>query len=80
VSSVEEHRSHFVIRDSTTGGTRALDKYLDSLDEIRVLQTLIVERAAEYGVPVIESTSLEHATGELLDLVLAGSEELAASI
>ena len=33
------------IRDSATGGTRALDKYIDGLDEIRVLQELIVERA-----------------------------------
>ncbi len=78
VSNIDEHRSHFVIRDSVTGGTRALDKYIDGLDEIRVLQELIVEQAARYGVPVIESTSLEHATGELLDLVLASSEQLAA--
>ena len=80
VSSIEEHRSHFVIRDSVTGGTRSLDKYIEGLDEIRVLQELIAERAAEHGVPVIESTSLEHATGELLDLVLAGSMELAAPL
>ena len=78
VSNIDEHRSHFVIRDSVTGGTRALDKYIDGLDEIRVLQELIVEQAARYGVPVIESTSLEQATGELLDLVLASSEQLAA--
>jgi 2-phosphoglycerate kinase len=80
VSSIDEHRSHFVIRDSVTGGTRSLDKYIDGLEEIRVLQELIAERAAERGVPVIESTTLEHATGELLDLVLAGSEQLAASL
>ena len=78
VSSIEEHRSHFVIRDSVTGGTRSLDKYIDGLDEIRVLQELIAERAAEHGVPVIESTNLEQATGELLDLVLAGSQQVAA--
>ncbi len=80
VSSIDEHRSHFVIRDSATGGTRSLDKYLDGLDEIRVLQELIAERAAEHGVPVIESTDLEHATGELLDLVVTGSMELAAPL
>ncbi len=78
VSSIEEHRSHFVIRDSVTGGTRSLDKYIDGLDEIRVLQELIAERAAEHGVPVIESANLEQATGELLDLVLAGSQQVAA--
>jgi 2-phosphoglycerate kinase len=80
VSSIDEHRSHFVIRDSATGGTRSLDKYIDGLDEIRALQELIAERATEHGVPVIEGTDLEQATGELLDLVLAGSMELAASV
>ena len=67
-----------MIRDSLTGGTRSLDKYLHGLDEIRTLQEMIVEQAVRHGVPVLESTSVEQATGELLDLVLAGSEQLAA--
>ncbi len=78
VSNIDEHRSHFVIRDSATGGTRLLGKYIDGLDEIRVLQEFIVEQAVRHGVTVIESTNLEQATGELLDLVLASSEQLAA--
>jgi 2-phosphoglycerate kinase len=77
VESVEEHRAHFVVRDRSTGGSRVLDKYLDGFEEIRVLQELIVERARRTGVPVIESTSVEGATTELLELVLsrAGSLE-----
>ena len=57
VESIEEHRDHFVVRDAATGGVRALDKYIDGLDEIRELQDLIVERAVRYDVPVIESTT-----------------------
>jgi 2-phosphoglycerate kinase len=71
VDSLEEHRSHFVLRDSASGGERPLEKYLEGLDEIRALQAVIVERAAAHGVPVIESSSLERATTDLLDLVLS---------
>jgi 2-phosphoglycerate kinase len=77
VESAEEHASHFVIRDTSTGGERPLEKYLDGLSEIRALQDVIVERAVRYDVPVIESSSIGHATTSLLDLVLsrAGSLE-----
>ena len=71
VDSVEEHASHFVIRDATTGGERTLEKYLEGLAEIRALQDVIVERAVRHGVPVIESSSIGHATTTLLDLVLS---------
>jgi 2-phosphoglycerate kinase len=53
-----------------------LDKYLDGFAEIRLLQELIVERARRTGVPVIESTSIEAATTELLELVLSRAESL----
>jgi 2-phosphoglycerate kinase len=76
VESVEEHRSHFVVRDVATGGSRTLEKYLDGFAEIRLLQELIVDRARREGVPVIDSTSLDAATGELLDLVLSRAESL----
>jgi len=78
VESIEEHRDHFVVRDAGTGGVRALDKYIDGLDEIRELQELIVERAVRYDVPVIESTTVEATTAALLDLVLSRSEQIAA--
>ena len=80
VESVEVHRSHFVVRDRATGGTRALGKYLDGFTEIRRLQEVIVERAQREGVPVIESSSIERATTELLDLVLARAESLAPTV
>ena len=76
VEDVEEHASHFVIRDASTGGERPLEKYLQGLAEIRALQDLIVERAVRSGVPVIESSSIGHATTSLLDLVLARAGSL----
>jgi 2-phosphoglycerate kinase len=76
VEEAETHRGRFMIRDSATGGLRAMDKYLDQIGEIRRLQECIVERAERHGVPVIESTSLERATSALLDLVLSHAEPL----
>jgi 2-phosphoglycerate kinase len=77
VEDVEIHRGHFVVRDRATGGSRALAKYLDSFGEIRVLQDVIVRRALQEGVPVIESSSIERATADLLELVLDRAESLA---
>jgi 2-phosphoglycerate kinase len=76
VDSVDEHASHFVLRDRRTGGERPLEKYLDGLAEIRALQDLIVERAVRHDVPVIESSSIGHATTALLDLVLSRADAL----
>jgi 2-phosphoglycerate kinase len=76
VDDPETHRGRFTIRDSVTGGLRAMDKYLDQMTEIRLLQDRIVERAERHGVPVIESTSIELATAALLDLLLSRAEPL----
>jgi 2-phosphoglycerate kinase len=73
VDDVEDHAGNFVVRDSSTGGDRALAKYLDGLAEIRALQEVIVDRAVRHDVPVIESSSIDRATNELLDLVLSRS-------
>lgn len=74
LDNIEEHRSRFSVRDTSTGGVRPLEKYLESMNEIRGLQDLIVERAIRFDVPVIESTSTEDATAALVDLVLARVE------
>jgi 2-phosphoglycerate kinase len=73
VETAEVHRTHFHVRDTATGGLRAMDKYLDRLAEIRLLQECIVERAERFGVPLIESSNPERAVGALLELVLATS-------
>ncbi len=62
IQNEDVHRTHFHVRDTSTGGVRAMDKYLDQLDEIRAIQGYIVERAEKHGVPVIESSNPERAT------------------
>jgi 2-phosphoglycerate kinase len=70
------HRSHFWVRDYATEGLRPLDKYLDSLPQIRQIQEYLVERARRYDVPVIVNDSLDRAIGEVLDLVLRRADQL----
>ena len=77
ISDEDAHRSHFWVRDATTDGLRPLEKYLDGMTEIRMIQDVLLERARRFDVPVIENTSFDEAIGEMLDLVLTGAERLA---
>ncbi len=70
------HRSHFWVRDTATDGLRPLEKYLDGLPEIRLIQEALLERANRFDVPVIENTSVDEAVGAVLDLVLSRAERL----
>jgi 2-phosphoglycerate kinase len=74
------HRSHFWVRDYSTEGLRPLEKYLDSLPQIREIQQYLIERARRYDVPVIFNDSLESATGEVMDLVLRRADQFAAAV
>jgi 2-phosphoglycerate kinase len=74
------HRSHFWVRDYSTEGLRPLEKYLDSLPQIREIQEYLIERARRYDVPVIFNDSLESATGEVMDLVLRRADQFAAAV
>jgi 2-phosphoglycerate kinase len=76
IESEEVHRTHFHVRDMTTGGVRAMDKYLEQLEDIRRIQAHIVRRAEKTGVPVIESSNPDRAIGELMELVLRSAERL----
>jgi 2-phosphoglycerate kinase len=70
VESEVVHRTRFHVRDTATGGTRAMEKYLGRLDAIRAIQDYIVDAAERNGVPVIESTDRDRAATELMELVL----------
>ncbi len=70
------HRSHFWVRDRATEGLRPLEKYLDSLPQIREIQDYLVERAHRHDVPVIYNESLDEAIGDVLDLVLRRADQL----
>ena len=76
ISDEHLHRSHFWVRDRSTDGLRPLEKYLDGMTEIRMIQDVLLERARRFDVPVIENTSLDDAIGQVLDLVLTGAERL----
>lgn len=78
IESEAVHRTRFHVRDSASGGIRAMDRYLSQLGEIRRLQAYIVGQAEKAGVPVIEASSTEQATAAVLDLVLAFADRLAA--
>ena len=74
------HRSHFWVREYSTEGLRPLDKYLDSLPQIRQIQDYLVERAHRHDVPVIVNDMLERAIGDVLDLVLRRADQLVGAV
>jgi 2-phosphoglycerate kinase len=76
IDDESSHRSHFWVREYATEGLRPLDKYLDSLPQIRQIQDYLVERARRFDVPVIENDSLDRAIGDVLDLVLRRADQL----
>ena len=47
IADEDVHRLHFHVRDGATGGIRAMDKYLERLDDIRRIQTYVVGRALD---------------------------------
>jgi 2-phosphoglycerate kinase len=76
IDNEDVHRTNFHVRDSATGGLRAMDKYIEQLGDIRRIQNHIVRRAEKTGVPVIESSNPERAMAELMELVLRSAERL----
>jgi len=77
VISIEDdsvHRVHFHIRDTATGGIRAMDKYLAHIDDIRRVQTYIASRARRESVPVIENANVERTIDEVIELVMQAAE------
>lgn len=70
------HEAHFWVRDAHSEGLRPVQKYIDALDEIRLIQDWIVERAGEAGVPVVDNGDIDASVGTVLELVLAGAEWL----
>ena len=71
VDDVSRHRARFWTRDVATDGVRPVEKYLDGMPEIRLIQKALIDRARRHDVPVIECGTLDEAVGEVLDLVLA---------
>jgi 2-phosphoglycerate kinase len=80
VEAERVHRTNFHVRDAATGGIRAMDRYLDSLAEIRVIQDYLAAQADRFRVPVIESSSVDRATAAVLELVLSSADRIGARL
>jgi len=74
IADEDVHRMHFHVRDTATGGIRAMDKYLERLGEIRRVQTYVVGRARREGVPVVENANVERTIDTVIELVMQASE------
>jgi 2-phosphoglycerate kinase len=72
IEEPDAHESHFYVRDATSDGVRPVARYLDRFDDIRRIQNDIVTRARREEVPVIESSNIDEAVMQVLELVLAG--------
>jgi len=70
----ESHAAHFWIRDATSVGLRPVQRYLDALDDIRLIQQAIVDRARRFETPVIENSNIERTITDVMDLVLSSVE------
>jgi 2-phosphoglycerate kinase len=76
INDAEAHAGHFWIRDSDSEGVRPYEKYLDSFDDIRLVQAYILGRARKNEVPVIVNGNIEEAITEVMELVLTAAEPL----
>ena len=74
IADEDMHRVHFHVRDVTTGGIRAMDKYLERLDDIRRIQTYIVGRARRQEVPVVENANVERTIDQVIEIVMQSAE------
>ncbi|HYX76386.1 MAG TPA: hypothetical protein VE757_04330 [Gaiellaceae bacterium] len=79
IDDAEAHAGHFWIRDTDSEGVRPYEKYLDSFDDIRLVQTYILGRARKHDVPVIENGNIEQAIGDVMELVLSAAEPMEVS-
>jgi 2-phosphoglycerate kinase len=70
IEDEEAHQSHFVARDSASGGARALERYLQHFGEIRRIQDYLLGRAQRMNVPVVDATDGDAALRSVLDLIL----------
>jgi 2-phosphoglycerate kinase len=74
IADEDVHRIHFHVRDSATGGVRAMDKYLAHMSDIRRIQTYLSGRARREGVPVVENANVERSIDQVIRLVMGAAE------
>jgi 2-phosphoglycerate kinase len=74
ISDEDAHRMHFHVRDTATGGVRAMDKYLERIDDIRRIQSFLIECAEREGVEVVENANVEQAIESVIALAMGLSD------
>jgi 2-phosphoglycerate kinase len=77
IEEEEMHAAHFWVRDASSDGLRPVEKYLDSLADIRLIQQFVVEQAQRARVPVVENSSIELSIATVMELVLSSVERFA---
>jgi 2-phosphoglycerate kinase len=76
IESEQEHALHFYVRDSGSEGLRPVQRYLEALPDIRVVQGAILERARRFDVPVVENSELARTITRVMELIFASAERL----
>jgi 2-phosphoglycerate kinase len=70
----QTHEAHFWVRDASSDGLRPVQKYLDALPDIRLVQEFVVEQSRRAGVPVVENGNIELSIATVMELVLSSAE------
>jgi len=78
IDDEQHHATHFYVRDSASEGLRPVQRYLDALPDIRVVQDAILERARRFEVPVVENSDLGRTITSVMELIFASAERLEA--
>ena len=65
----EQHRSHFLMRAEEVRN-RPSERYLDSFENIRKVQSYVKSLAGDHGVPVVVSRDIDVTIAEIIDLVV----------
>lgn len=76
IDSEHEHALHFYVRDSGSEGLRPVERYLEALPDIRIVQEGILERARRFDIPVVENSDLGRTITTVMQLIFASAERL----
>jgi 2-phosphoglycerate kinase len=70
VEDMEIHKEHFNKRTFETQGSRPVQKYIQHLDKIRMIQEYIEELAVKNNASVIDNYDLDHSIQEVLGAIV----------
>jgi len=65
----ETHKEHFSKRTFETQGSRPMQKYIEQLDKIHMIQKYIEELAKQSKVPIIENYGIDNTVSEILEIL-----------